>query len=152
MAAQTLNDILNRTQEFHNGLAKSLEESVDEIENERAQLLLDYLREHEQKLAHALHVMQDSADLKQLNTWFYEYTQKHNVIRAKQEHKPFSQMNSREIMAEVMDEHDQIIELYRYLYGRAGTSPAQELLQELIQLEQSETMLMAQEGNRAEDM
>lgn len=152
MAAQTLDDVLSRTREFHDRLAKCLDKSAENTENPRAELLLNYLRDHEKTLSQMLGKMQGTADRKQLDTWFYEFTQKHNVIRSEPQHKPFSEMATDEIMSEVMDQHEEIIELYRYLYGRAGTSPAQELLRELVDFEQHEAMLLAQEGMRAEDM
>lgn len=152
MAAQTLNDVLSRTREFHQQLSESMVDAARSTDNTRAQLLLDYLKDHEAKLARSLKTLQETADGKQLDTWFYEFTQKHNVIQAGEHHKPFSQMTSTEIMAVVMEEHEQVIQLYRYLYGRAGTSPAQELLRELVDLEQNQAMLLSQEGNRAEEM
>ena len=152
MAAQTLNDVLSRTREVHNLLAASLSQSANQTENSRAELLLDYLSDHEHKLAAALQTIQDSADKKQLETWFYEFAQKHNVLRTDAQHKPFSEMTTDEIMAEIADEHEQIIELYRYLYGRAGTSSSHELLKQLIDLEQHEAMQMVQQGEQADDM
>lgn len=152
MAAQTLNDVLSRTREFHKGLAESLNRSAADNQDVRAKLLLDYLQSHEEKLANALKTFQETAELKQLDTWFYEFAQKHNVIRSGQHHKPFSEMTTDEILAEVMDEHQQVIQLYRYLYGRAGTSPAGELLQELVELEQHEAMLLNREGERTDEL
>lgn len=152
MAAQTLDDVLSRTREFHDGLARCLNESAEATEDPRAELLLNYLSDHEHTLSQLLEKMQSGAERKQLDTWFYEFTQKHNVIRSEPEHKSFAEMTSDEIMTEVMNQHEEIIELYRYLYGRAGSTPAQELLRELVDFEQHEAMLLAQEGMRAEDM
>jgi hypothetical protein len=151
MAAQTLNDVLSRTREFHSRLSECLGRSSDRTDNTRAELLLDYLQDHEQKLSRALEVMQNSADHKQLDTWFYEFTQKHNVIRTSQENKAYAEMDVDDIMAAVTDQHKQIIELYRYLYGRAGTSPARELLKQLIDLEEHEAMRLSQQGSRSNE-
>ncbi len=150
--AQTLNDVLDRTRELHSGLAASLGRAASATDDPRAQLLMDFLSEHEEKLEQAVDSIQKNADAKQLDTWFYDFTQKHNVVRTGGDHKTYSKMTTDEIMGEVMEEHDQIIQFYRYLYGRAGTSPAHELLRELLELEQHEAMQLSQEGNRANDM
>ena len=152
MPAHTLNDVLSRTRAFHCELSENMNKGANNTESTRAQLLLDYLQGHEERLARTLKTFQETADRKQLDTWFYEFTQKHNVIQTGEHHKPFSEMTSTEIMDEVMNEHEQVIQLYQYLYGRAGTSPAHELLRELIDLEQHEAMRLSQAGNRAEDM
>lgn len=152
MTAQTLNDVLSRTREFHDQLAKSLDSAADSTTSERAELLLEYLSDHEQQLSETVKAAQDSADENDLDTWFYEFTQKHNVIHAEPDHKPFDAMDTEEIMAEVMNQHEQIIQLYRYLYGRAWASSAKPLLQQLIDLEKHQAMLLAREGMRAEDM
>lgn len=152
MAAQTLNEVLSRTREFHDVLAAGLSDSAAQTDDRRAELLLDYLSDHERKLSAALQELQNSADKKQLDTWFYEFAQKHNVLRTDAQHKPFSEMSTEEIMAEVSNEHEQIIELYRYLYGRALTSSSHELLRELIDLEEHEAMKMVQQGERSDEM
>jgi hypothetical protein len=152
MAAQTLNDVLSRTREFHNRLAKCLEDSAENAKDPRVSLLLDYIHDHEERVSRALQAIQESAEKNQLETWFYEFTQKHNVIRTDREHKPFSEMTTDEIVAEVAEQHDEIIQLYRYLYGRAGTTPATELLRELVDLEEHEAMRLVQEASRTDEM
>jgi hypothetical protein len=148
----TLNDMLSRTREFHRRLAKGLEESAKISTDERVTLLLGYIYGQEERVSRALQVIQDSAEKSQLETWFYEFSQKHNVIRRDREHKPFSEMTTDEILAEVGEEHNEIVELYRYLYGRAGTTPATELLRELVDLEEYETMRLMQEASRTNEM
>jgi hypothetical protein len=150
--AYTLSEVISRTREFHNRLAESLENSVKTSTDERIALLLSYIYGHEERLSRALKVIQETAEKKQLETWFYEFSQKHNVIRKDREHRPFSEMTTNEILAEVGEEHNEIVELYRYLYGRAGSTPATELLRELVDLEEHETMRLMQEASRTDEI
>lgn len=151
-AAQPLDEVIAKTREFHGNLAKSLDISANESTDPRARMLMDYLCDHELKLEKALKTLQKSANDDDLRTWFYEYAQPENILRTRPHHKPFSQMNSGEIMEEVANQHKQVIEFYRYMYGRAGGTETGELLRELIDLEQTETNLMMYEGNRVEEM
>lgn len=151
-AAQSLDEVLTKTREFHANLAKSLDVTASENPDPRAELLVNYLKDHEIKLEKALKILQDSADKEDLNTWFYEYAQPENILRTNPSHKPFSRMTTDEIMEEVSNQHQQVIEFYRYMFGRAGGTDAGELLRELIDLEQTETNLMMYEGGRVEEM
>jgi hypothetical protein len=55
-------------------------------------------------------------------------------------------------MEVISDQHQQVIELYRYLYLRADIPSAKELLENLKSLEEHESMLMSQGANRLSDM
>jgi hypothetical protein len=66
--------------------------------------------------------------------------------------RPFAQMSVEEICEAVFDLHNQVIELYRYLQGRAEIPEARELLQALLEMEEHETMRLAQQSNRIRDM
>lgn len=151
-AAQSLDEVLTKTREFHANLAKSLDANASQNPDPRAELLVNYLKDHEIKLEKALKTLQDSADKEDLNTWFYEYAQPENILRTSPSQKPFSRMTTDEIMEEVSNQHQQVIEFYRYMYGRAGGTDAGELLRELIELEQTETNMMMYEGSRVEEM
>lgn len=151
-SAQSLDEVLTKTREFHANLAKSLDIPSNGNVDPRAELLVNYLKDHELKLSKALKTLQSSANKKDLNTWFYEYAKPENILRCKPSHKPFSRMTTDEIMEEVSNQHQQVIEIFRYMYGRAGGTNTGELLRELIELEQTETNMMMYEGARVEEI
>ncbi len=58
-------------------------------------------------------------------------------------------MSFDEISHEVFAFHDQAIELYRYLEGRAEIPEARILIQELRKMEEHEAMRLAHQADRA---
>jgi rubrerythrin len=125
---------------------------ADKNENARAQMLLKYLSDHEDKLAHVTEEFESRGDEHALNTWCYEYLNKKPIVKHLKCDEPFSEQSTTEIMNAVIDLHKQVIELYRYLRARADIPSAQELLDQLCSFEEHEMMQMVQSANRLEDM
>mgnify|MGYP002713231973 CR=1 FL=1 len=87
-----------------------------------------------------------------MNTWCYEYLDKHPIVRHVQCDQPFAQMSTKEIISEIVGQHGQVIDLYLDLHNRAETVSAQDLLARLLDLEEHEAMRMVQSANRLEDL
>jgi hypothetical protein len=66
--------------------------------------------------------------------------------------EPFAKLNATEIMEVIVEQHEQVIELYRYLASRADIPSAKELLEPLKSLEEHEVMRAVQTANRFQDM
>lgn len=66
--------------------------------------------------------------------------------------EPYATMSFDEICESVFDLHNQVIELYRYLLSRAPIPEARYLLQPLLEMEEHETMRLAQQANRIGDL
>lgn len=152
MKVETLIDILHWTSEFHRHLNQRLHSCASENENARAKLLLEYLAEHEKKLAHVLHRFEEEGDEDALNTWCYEYLDKNPIVQHHFCDAPFHELSAREIMAVIVEQHEQVIELYRYLRARADIPSSEALLDNLIAFEEHEIMQIVQSANRMDDM
>lgn len=152
MQVETLKDVLHWTREFHKHLANCLEHCVDKNESERAKLLLNYLGEHEHKLENALAKFEETSNESVLNTWCYEYLDKHPIKRHQQCDAQFSQLKSTEIITEIVNLHQQVIDLYSYLHSMAVTPSYKELLGQLVELEKHEVMRIVHTANRLEDL
>ncbi len=152
MRVETLRDILHWTSKFHHHLNQRLHQSTDDNKSERARLLLDYLSEHEKRLSHVIHRFEEEGDEDALNTWCYEYLDKNPIVQHRFCDAPFEQLTAREIMAVVVEQHEQIIELYRYLRARADIPSAEALLDNLKALEEREIMQMVQSANRLDEL
>tara|TARA_R110001583_G_scaffold6774_11_gene34080 strand:+ start:7619 stop:8077 length:459 start_codon:yes stop_codon:yes gene_type:complete len=152
MQAENLKDVLDWSIEFHKQLSACLTDSADENENERAKLLLDYLAEHEQSLTKVIIEFEKTASSNALNTWCYEYLDKHPVMKHKHSDVPYAKLDTLQITEAVMHLHQQIIILYRDLAAQTVATSAHELLEELLSLEEHEAMRMSQSANRLEDM
>ncbi|PCH85909.1 MAG: ATPase [Piscirickettsiaceae bacterium] len=152
MKIEKLKDIINWTRDSHEALANCMKRCVNENENARARLLLNYLIEHEEKLGNVLDEFNKSGNANALNTWCIEYLDKSPVVLRNDNDRPFAQMQADEIMGEISRHHQQIIELYTYLLGQADIPEAQDLLKQLVSLEEHEVMRMAQAANRLRDL
>ncbi|MDQ2077011.1 hypothetical protein [Marinimicrobium sp. ABcell2] len=151
MKPETMNDILEITQKLHRQLADNLVSSADQSPPEREKLLLEYLSEHEDTLARTLDTFQKESDLGPLDTWFYTYTDRHNIVERDLSKIPFGEMDTGEIAAEIANLHDQLIDLYSHLYERAESDSARKVLSQLLDVEKSKGKLISYESGQSGD-
>lgn len=152
MQIETLRDVLNWTKEFHQHLNQCLSHCADKNTNERAKLILAYLSDHEESLAKVVNDFETSGNENALNTWCYEYVNKQPIVRHGHCDAPFADLDAVQIMDVIVDQHQQVIELYRFLASRADIPSTQEMLTSLGSLEEHEIMRMVQSANRFEDI
>jgi len=151
MEPKSMNDILTLTRQWHRQLSDHLHRSADETGPERNHMLLEYLAEHEQKLAQTLEIFAEKADLRALDTWFYEYTDRHKIIHKDPHQIPFTRMDNHEITAEIAQLHEQLVDLYTHLHQRAESGTAREVLAQLLEIEQSKSKLISFGAERSQD-
>lgn len=152
MQIETLKDVLHWTQEFHQHLSQCLSHCAVNNTDERAQMMLSYLSDHEKTLSKIVCGFEESGNENALNTWCYEYVHHHPITRHVHCESPFAELDAAQIMDVVVDQHQQVIELYRYLASRADIPSAEELMESLRSLEEHEMMRMAQSANRFGDL
>jgi hypothetical protein len=152
MQIETLRDVLHWTAEFHQHLAQCLSRCTDKNASERARMMLDYLSDHESELSNVVRGFETSGEEHALNTWCLEYVNKHPIARHLHSDSPFADLETTQIMAVIANQHQQVIELYRYLASRADIPSARELLETLRSMEEHEMMRMAHSANRFDDM
>ena len=152
MQIETLKDVLHWTKEFHTQLSRCLQHCADKNQDTRAQMLLTYLVTHEEKLATVVARFEQSGDSRALNTWCYEYLDKHPIVQHQHCDAPFADLDTEQIMAVIVEQHQQVIELYRYLLSQAVIPSARELLEGLKSLEEHEAMQMSHSANRLHDL
>ena len=152
MQVETLKDVLGWTQQYHHHLSTCLEHCANENDSERSRLLLDYLAKHEQHLEALISALCDSASENALKTWCLEYLNKQPIVEHEQCDQPFAKMSTLEISQVIFKQHNEIIDLYRYLYAQAGAPSALDLISKLISLEEHEAMQMSQGANSLEDI
>lgn len=152
MKIETLKDVLHWTAELHRRLSQYLEEYGAQMHDERAGLLIDFLKKHETELAGLVSRFEATADDKALRSWCYEYFEKNPQWLQPVAELDFDTRDIESLMARIIEQHNRVIELYRYLHAQEGAPSAKELLQNLIELERHEAMLMAMGSNRLQDI
>jgi len=152
MQVEALEDVLRWTGQFHKQLSACLDHCADRHLQERASLLLDFLSRHEAQLSTFLGTFARSSASKVLHTWCYEYLDKKPIVQNRHCDAPFSELDTRQIIEVILEQHEQVIDLYRYLLSRAETPEVRELLQSLVGLEEGAVMSMVEGANRLEDI
>lgn len=152
MQIETLKDVLHWTKEFHQHLSHCLSHCAEKHTDERAKMMLAYLSEHEKTLTDVVGGFEKSGNENALNTWCYEYASHHPITLHAHCDAPFADLDTAQIMEVIVDQHRQVIELYRYLASRADIPSAKDLLETLHSLEQHEVMRMSQSSNRFTDL
>lgn len=148
---RSLIEVLQWSREFHRLLFESLHHCASQHGNDSIRLVLDYLAEHESTLHRVLSEFESTTAPALLIRACEAYLTRRPLLALPQCDQPFSGMTSLEIMAAVMEQHKQVIELYRHLYDSADTPDTRDLLGELVALEEHEAMRMAQNVNRLQD-
>lgn len=152
MKVETFEDLFEWTRQLHQHLAERLQQSSSQHSDTRASLLLSYLGDQEAALEKTVANFARRADPKMLHTWLYDYFAQWPVEANATSNKPWQEMDISEIGEQVFALHHRIIELYKYLEGRADTPEARELLQELREMEEHETMRLVHQANRMGDL
>jgi hypothetical protein len=152
MEIKTFEDLIDWTRQLHAHLSRCLQESAKLNNDERASALLDYLAEHEALLEKAVREFEKQADPKAMHTRMYDYLN-HKPIRASADsYTHYASMPFADIAQEVFRFHDQVIDLYDSLIGKAEIPEAKSLLEDLLALEEHEAMRLASQIGRMEDL
>tara|TARA_B110000211_G_C14093259_1_gene560779 strand:- start:611 stop:1144 length:534 start_codon:yes stop_codon:yes gene_type:complete len=151
MKIESMRDILHWTVKFHEQLATCLKHCAPS-HSERTKMAMQYLLAHEQHLAALVKAFSDNAKFSELETLFIEYLEKNPIFLHDHCDGDFENKTESEIVANVLDQHQQVIDLYSYLKEQAIIPHHIELLSNLLKLENQEIILMAQGLNRFQDM
>lgn len=152
MQVETIRDVLNWTISFHRNLKDCLLHCSKQNKDERSQMILRYLAEHEGSLERMVEGFENIADEKALNTWCYDYIDKHPIVEHGHCDSPFKEMDMSHIMEKTVNHHEQVLELYNHLYSRVDIDSAKELLETIQNVEENEIKRMVQTANRFSDM
>lgn len=148
MYTETLRDALDWTSKFHSDLHDCMMQCSAQSTSEQSSLLLDYLAQHEEKLAQLILAFKQEGDTHALNTWCREHFEKKPVIKQSFSDKPLKDLTPDELLKFVAFKHSQIIDLYKSLLAKAPIPKMTQLLEQLVALEEHEIMVMMRGANQ----
>ena len=152
MEIKTFEDLIDWTRQMHRHLARCLHDSASLNKDERASALLDYVASHETLLEKAVSEFEEQADPKAMKTRLYDYLN-HKPIKADQASDThYADMGFKDIAREIFQFHDQVMDLYDSLIGKAEIPEAKSLLEDLLALEKHEAMRLSSQINRMDDL
>lgn len=152
MRIESIESLIDWTQRVHAHLAKALAQALNTQQKERERELLDYLQHHETRLETMVAAFEEQADIKALHTMVYDYDAHTPVEIARIGDKAYDSMDYDTLANDVLDTHNQVINLYRYLITQSVIPEESELLQALLDMEEHETRQMSQQINRGRDI
>lgn len=152
MEIKTFADLIDWTRQLHAHLARCLKESAEQHPNERASALLDYISTHESLLEKAVAEYEKQADPKAMNTRLYDYGVHKPIERNRTCDIHYKDLDFAGIEKEIFDFHDQVMDLYDSLIGKAEIPEAKALLEDLKSLEEHEAMRLASQIGRMDDV
>lgn len=152
MEVRTFGDLIDWTRQLHEHLARCLAHCANEHEEERAQMLLNYLAAQETEMQRVVARFEQTADAKALKTYVYDYLDHQPIKTHRTCETPYATLSFNDICHEVFDFHDQTVQLYRNLVGKAEIPEAKELLDSLLALEEHEAMRLVRQTGRMHDV
>ncbi|MFL9815063.1 ATPase [Stutzerimonas sp. VN223-3] len=151
MNIERCEDLIDWTSQAHARLSKCMTEGANERSDSLAKMLLVYLAQHEQQLTSTIARIKEHADPRALQTRLHDAVQR-DMLGLEFDSDAYARMSVDDISREIFTIHNQIIDLYRLLENRAGLDRAGDLLGEMLQLEEHETMRLAQQVNRMHEL
>ncbi|HEA53121.1 hypothetical protein LCGC14_1287400 [marine sediment metagenome] len=152
MDIKTFRELINWTRDLHAHLARCLSHCATKNEEERARALLDYLAKHESEIERIVEEFERQGDPKALETRVYDYLSHQPIKTHRTCDEHYARLDFNSICREVFDFHEQIIELYKTLVGKAEIPEAKELLESLLTMEQNESKRLARQIGRMDDI
>ncbi|MBL4799422.1 MAG: ATPase [Oleispira sp.] len=152
MEVETLRDVIRWTREVHSELSKCLSMCQEDNKDERAKLVLSYLSNHEHEIAKVVDIFEKKGSEHALNTWCVEYVNKFKLDNGEFCDRPFSDLDAQQIVAVVVEKHQYLLSLFRFLAMQAAIPSTKELLNALSFFEEHEIMKIVQATNRFEDV
>lgn len=139
MMTKTADEILKTTCDYHQSLASSLDQGAYLISDERAGLLLNYLANQESKLSSTVKTIRHEIGDKEKNTWFYEYSDRHQILHEDPREIMFSEMKTDEIQSSIAKIHNELIDLYEHMYERSESNTIKEYMGNIVDMYKSAT-------------
>ena len=148
---RTLRDVIEVSRLLHHRLGECLGRSAAETVPSRAKWLLRYLADHEIALEKMLIGVETAADPKAMDTWVYDYLRPEPIKLGRSCGAAYEDADCEEICTDVLDLHNQVMDMYRDLLVRADIPEIRELLGSLLEIEEHETLRLAQQTNLVRD-
>lgn len=151
MKAETFDYLLEWTSDLHTVIADRLEQAITPDTDQRSRWLMEYVAGHERDIASKVDRFRAQAGEAESRTWLYEHIGEDLPPRAKWE-LTFAEKNFNEINEQLFKLHDQLIEVYTSMTGRAAIPAAAELMRNMLALEEGETRRLAEQCGRLQDL
>lgn len=151
MATEQTRNILDHTRDFHQRISQYFHHLADSTQRQRVKLLLDYMSEHERRLADCVRDYEEAASASIMNTWI----QSSSCTDAAKLLDDF-QLKPDQPIEDVIELGLRIsecaLEVYRHLADRAEPESVRQVFLNLLALELESQKQFAQNAGRLADL
>ena len=155
MSVDQTRNIIDHAREFHQQVAEYYHRLADTAEGARARLLLDFMSEHEQRLATALADYEASAPEKLLNTWLQEGNETDDLADVCEEIRQLQNrpsINIDDLVGLGIKVSECLLAVYRDLAERAEPSTVRQVFENLVAMEERAQQQFARDAGRMSDL
>jgi rubrerythrin len=146
-----VSELLAWVSTYHQTLAQKYMVLANETTKERAALLLKYLSEHQQRLADSVGQYAEEAADTLMASWSDQCPEFEIPDSVTQLHISLADKDTDEIIRNVIEFHNQLIEMYKMLEDKATNPSVKALFESLAKMEQQEEMRTVRDAQRLED-
>ena len=150
MRYQTVQDILERAQSLHAAVADQAIAASGEQSDPRLAAILDYLAEHQTRLADAIAGFRQDSREKTLATWFDRAPTEHP--QGLDSESLISAGSTDELIEQIVEFHEEVTELYANLRDQAHTEGVRKVFADLADIETHEKMELVQSSRQLDDI
>lgn len=151
MQTETYDNLLQWTSELHDIIADKLEQAIGPDTDQRSRWLMEYIAGHERELAATVRRFREQAGRAASRTWLYEHIGE-NVPPNSRWELSFEGNDAVQIQTRVFELHNQLIEVFSSMKGRAPIPAAAELMSNLLDLEKGATRRLAEQAGRLNEL
>ncbi|GGJ08079.1 hypothetical protein [Halopseudomonas pertucinogena] len=151
MQTETYDYLLQWTSELHQTIADKLEQAMGPDTDQRSRWLMEYIASHERELAATVERYRAQAGEAESRTWLYEHVGEDVPPNSRWE-LSFEGDDAEQIKAKVFELHNQLIEVFTSMKGRAPIPAAVELMTNMLNLEEGATRRLAEQAGRLNEL
>lgn len=152
MTLETIKDILDWTRRLHAELAETYRMNSNAFDDERAKLLINYVADHEARIAETIKHYEDDASVQTMDTWIQDNLQTNPFVKNMQTMFGIPGFSSDEVLDQTVKFHQGLVSMYAELAQSAQSERVRELFQNLESMEQHELMRMVHTAERFNDL
>ena len=153
MSCEQVKDVLSNTRQLHQSASVLFSQMATACSNQRTELLLNYLSEHENSLADAIDKIKNDSSPLQLNTWLQSCDLGTALDLCRELNTdPTVEASFEELIELALNIDEHVVKLYSELAEKSEPVWVQELFQNLLEMEQAEEKLVAKQSLRGMDL
>ena len=151
MAVEQARSIIEHMRNFHKRVSLYYHRLADSTQKQRVKLLLDYMSEHEQRLANCIRDYEETASTSILNTWF-QTASNTDAGKSLQDIELGPNQSVDDIIYLGIQVSECVLVVYRNLADQAEPESVQQVFANLLRMEENAQKQFTRDAGRLADI